>query len=825
MDYELANQTSTDKTIPSASQMHVLLADLSSRPIQEVRTLLSELSIASSLWNWLLIEKNAYAEIVQCAAPHFAISTITIDKKFLSRFDYPKLVKRIIAQEGTTNKAKLILLIIDDQQQRSALKSRFIRIASRQLRQRFIDLRLSKQCHSSNELTQLQSACIIFISDNCETSALTTNLTNAYTSKLKSLSTLLSLIINIRNAMASKKNSFLQTDDEKYFDAIFDELSDHTQSDMRVYKETHVARAEKNIAESHSIHTARELLAQLNTYASVKDDFIQQLTLTPTLPIEQVSLLRKSLVQAAPQLKLWAKGNAGELRVWVPNFRNYPLVKEIAVQIRSVLNEIDEGIILKLFASDNDVSRIRIAQCEKSVEKPMVGSNIILSHHDLLRQAPFYNIHILFLFKFMSHLGLNHANRLYSMYHFAMVSGGLLISDESLTEEASRYFSKPSAQAKHFINHKKSKRIQYPKLSTIQRRPVKMALAPQSVKKITSVLDKHYQTALLNKMLTLRNEALLVINKMLEVTHFYGIPDHFINPYSAGQFCYSLDRLLGNEYSNKIKEHLQSFDENNTPSITISPSNITENPDFIVELCQLSLTSEEFSQSLTSAEDLSNLYSIRLKPSKVLNEPQLAYNRFLVDKIKRLETRVEAINQKYTAHTQCLGIAKKQLSLVHEKSTLITDENNQIRNQFRDVENELVKLNTNHKLLATSLKEDSDLKKQLLKSSNTGVIICNLAENNFYALGYLSPFLSDIDGSHKIENLLSSRLPSVLNAIKLSAIDGEARTKNIFIYGQLIRFSITPMACITQQVSNKQLLADTQSPYRVAIIFKDVQHR
>lgn len=820
MDYELISQKANTPPTITTDQMHVLLADFTGKAFTEVQPVVSELVATRSLWNWVIIEPQQHSSIVDYAAQKFAITSITLSEDLPEKSTYPKIVRSIVAQQESSTQTKLILLIINNHSHRQKIKERFIRNASRQLRARFIDLRLAEQDHTPIELELLKLSYSILLKDSADNQSPIAHTTRTFHSRIDSLKALLNLIISIGSAVESQHSKFFYSAENGVnWGDIFDDLSKHAKSNIRVYKESYVAKVVKSLAEKNNIASAKDLLTRLPFDTSLKDAFIDQLYSIVPLRKAHLSRLRETLLQAAPQIKLWSKGNNGELRVWIPNFRNYLFVKEIALLIKSTLNEIDDRIVLKLFASDHDMSRMSSAQKSKAYDTSTLGCHIILAHHDLLRQAPFSSIHILFLFKFMSNLNLSYANRLYSMYHFAMISGGLLLSEEPLTDEATRYFSKPGPSAHYYVNIQKSRGIQYPQFGLAHRRPVKMALAPPSLKKLTSVMDKQYQVALLNKLLAQKELSLLVIDDEFQVTHFYGNDENFINPYRAGHFCFSLERLLGEHYSKQIRESIDFLDEQDSHKITIRAAEQSNEKHYTLEIGVLAHSSSLAPARLHNDSDQKSYYSLKISQSELYAEKSYAYNHLLGDKIRRLETRVEAVNQKLAANNQWLTVAKGQLLEIREKLTQTVDEHHQLRSQFGDIAKELAKLNDTHAKVLDSLTIDAEFKENLILSVGVGIIYCDFNQNRFLGLGHLTPIFDSKSKSKSLKRELVTRLPNILNCAKLSAEDGVKRIKSVFIRGRHYHFTLSPMTDITQKYQPSK-------PYhRVAMIIQDIHHQ
>lgn len=815
MDYELTCDYSTSKSGPTAEHMNALLSDFTDCEHTDIQTTLSQLASNQRVWHWVIINSQQYSATVNFAKHQFSIIRITLDKSAPSKSTYPKMVKSVVAQLANSSRTKLILLVINNDAYRERLKSRFIRNASRQLKDRFIDLRFTHQVRSDSENLLLEKSYSITVSEKSNSQSPNTASPKSYQTPSHSLGALLNLITQIRSSINSTTSNYFRNDsDIAYSEKILNLLSDCAQCDIRMYKESHIANVINQLASDLDIHSIESLFHYLEPNIEHQENLIRRLSESPSTSENLLLHLKDTLLDSIETLQEWAYLNNNELRVWIPNFREYSLIKEIALIIHSAISGIDKNISLKIFASDSDPSRINLAQLIKSADTDLSNCTIILAHHNPRKQAPFANVHILFILNFMSLLNLNYANNLYSMYHFSMVSNGILLSDDNLTEDANRYFSKINS-SNYFINIKKSHRIQHPLLSALLRRPVKMAVAPQSIRKLTQGLNKNYQAAFLNKILEVRAESLFVINDTLQITHFYGVDHHLTNPYSSGHFTITIDRLVGADYANKIRDALQILQDQGLLTIKVNPP-----PDFSNQLLiELSTFNSAYGEPPSNAhrQRKDSLYFVSIKSAIERPTHSTAPPQNQTYRAQQLEHQISDLNQQISQQMQSLVAAKVQLYDTIEKLTQATDENSQLKAQLKDVGIELKKLNSSQRTLASSLRQDAALKENLLFSLKILVIICDFNKNEFSCFGEYQHLLGTIKSSTSIEQFFCKYLPNIFDTAKNVAIDGKERFKMIFIRAQCFRLTIAPIP------EAFRLQGDNTYNYRVTLSFHSHQ--
>lgn len=485
-----------------------------------------------------------------------------------------------------------------------------------------------------------------------------------------------------------------------------------------------------------------------------------------------------------------------EIRVWVTACSTGEEAYSFAILLSEYREQIGENFKIKIFATDVDRNAIEKARngiypasiisdvpsgllskyftrCDNKYQvKPCIRELIVFAQHNLIKDPPFTNIHLLSCRNMLIYLQAILQRKILELFNFSLVTGGILILDASESiGDMEDYFDLVGFKWKIYRakgkRHDTSINISAPEYVINRTTGYNVTFTPSNratrrYLRDDGVLDRFVQ-GIADDLLPFT----LLVNERMEVTHIFGDAKNYL-AYATGKLALDVRHLVKKDLSipimTGIKRALGGLDDIVLTDIHIREGTLTRFVNLHIKQLpekkgQESLLAVFISEAVKKegyqADAL--VFDLDQETEQRISdlEHELQYTReTLQATVEELETsneELQATNEELLASNEELQSANEELQSVNEELYNVNSEYQSKINELTLVNNDLDNLFNSTHIATLFLDENLDIRRFTPKLQS----IFNIMEHDIgRPYQHLSHRIAGVDLSELIDSVM-----------------------------------------------------------------------
>ena len=343
------------------------------------------------------------------------------------------------------------------------------------------------------------------------------------------------------------------TPENDYVSIIFELLNKAKQVDFSVYKKATIGRRIERRMVALKVTTLNEYVKLISSSPKEVELLFKDILIGVTSFFRDNEAYQSlenhldSYLDKTPDLK--------ELRVWMPGASTGEEAYSVAILLNGLLNERQQSLDLKVFATDIDEDTLKIARrgvfSQASIAKvsdahikdyftisnnefevkKILRQNIVFSHHNVLSDPPFKDLDLIVCRNLLIYFNLDAQNWIMPSFHNALKNNGLLFlgKSENATnfEDAFTSVDKTNKIFKSVASHKRNYAA-----ATVKPSAYPLPLLDSATKKQA---NRPLQETVIAEATKLLMPNMIVTNEQLDVIYkkgdldFITIPDGYVS--------------------------------------------------------------------------------------------------------------------------------------------------------------------------------------------------------------------------------------------------------------------------------------------------------
>jgi two-component system CheB/CheR fusion protein len=568
-------------------------------------------------------------------------------------------------------------------------------------------------------------------------SAVATGLVDAVLPVAEMPARLLSYYQQMLASQGGKEADGMCGDSNDHLKTIFELVRAEVGHDFSQYKgKTLMRRIQRRMLVVQT-ETVSDYIAYLKQHASEHELLFREFLIGVTEFFRDPAAYEALRTIAIPSM-LGDKGNADELRVWVPGCATGEEAYSIAIALREVMPD-GRGPRVKIFATDIDEQAIGRARAGRfhgplngiSVERlerwfhkdqddycvaKSIREMCIFSSHSVIKDPPFSRMDLVSCRNLLIYLNSELQERLLQSFHYALRPGGFLLlgPSERLGQNA-RLFNEMDQKQRLYIRRED---VAAPVRHLPDTRRLRShTRAPLvSSRQVDDLIDQHARHAL-----EPWSPAYVIVNAKHEVLRFGGDTRRYLAP-SSGTASLNLFQLLDKSLRSAvrtavmqafasgervIRDGSQLLSSRERPLRLIveplpSPSEEEDNDKAKVELCVVafhelehaprSATSETSDGAAKSAQTRIKTLEDELRGTRVQLHAAVDLHESASEDLKSFNEEYQSINEELQSANEELETSSEEMQSINEELQVVNNELhdknralNEVNNDFRNL--------------------------------------------------------------------------------------------------------------------------------------------
>jgi two-component system CheB/CheR fusion protein len=536
---------------------------------------------------------------------------------------------------------------------------------------------------------------------------------------------------------------------------LFNILRKHTGHDFSDYKlNTIYRRIERRMA-VHQIEDMAEYLRYLQQHKAEVDTLFKDMLITVTSFFRDQEAFEALKSKVLPDLL----ANLAEdvpLRVWIPGCATGEEAYSIAILLIEAMEENNQLVDCKIFASDIDTGSIEWGRAgvypesikadvsEERLErfftleenqyrvKKRLRDMVVFAEQDLIKDPPFSNVDLVSCRNVLIYMNQEMHKRLFPVFHYALKNNGFLFlgSSESIGEFESRF--KP-IDNKYNIYRKKqgaiNKAFDYPEFPRPRTRQVAHTQVQQTTSGQSEIRELVERT-----ILEKYSYPCVVVNENFDILYIYGDTENYL-AMPKGKVSLNLINVARESLKSKLLTALREATKEqksvNRKDMLIRHENDFYAFDLFVHPLSLSVDHQQVllvafreKNSAFSIEKAEEVYSTDAENDKrmmVMEQELQSTRESLQATIEQLETsneelqskneEMQATNEELQSSIEELETSKEEAQSTNEELISVNSELKQKINDLAEANNDINNLLASTEIATIFLDNDLRIKR------------------------------------------------------------------------------------------------------------------
>lgn len=444
--------------------------------------------------------------------------------------------------------------------------------------------------------------------------------------------------------------------------------------------------------------------------------------------------------------------DAKELRVWMPGSSTGEEAYSVAIILNTLLNERQQPLNLRIFATDIDEDALKIARKgiysqasmtemseaytkdffnivnnEFEVKKSL-RENIVFSYHNILSDPPFKDLDLIVCRNLLIYFNLDAQKWIMPAFHYALRSNALLFLGKS--ENATNFehlFATADKTNKIFKTVASSKK----NYSAITIRPPKYVKeADITARKLTEAIP--LQETIINEAVKLLMPNMIVTNEQLEVVYKKGNLDFTFIP--EGYVSYNLYKIVDSRLAIDLRKLVNNAKKvNEVVSTGYIPLPQSDGSSRLIKVYLVPVSSGHnqmyifYFQTISESELplLSNSSGETLVSSTQELELEFELQR-TKEHMQTLIEELETSNEELQATNEELQSANEELQATNEEMDTSNEELQSTNEELQTAYAELKEMYEENSVMKERFKSLNRRYESVLENINDGIVITNL---------------------------------------------------------------------------------------------------